>query len=115
MKMSEQYLKSDQSLKLKVESCRKITKSLMDSFELSKVMDLIWQKISEMDLYIQKTQPFKLVKEDEEKAKKILRELVSGLWDIALMLKPFLPKTSEKIIIAIQSNKMPEALFPRIN
>ena len=72
-------------------------------------------KISEMDLYIQKTQPFKLVKEDEEKAKKILSELVSGLWDIASMLKPFLPKTSEKIIIAIQSNKMPEALFPRIN
>ncbi|MEK9168507.1 MAG: methionine--tRNA ligase [Patescibacteria group bacterium] len=114
MKMSEQYLKSE---KFKVESGKlpENYKKFMDSFELSKVMDLIWQKISEMDLYIQKIQPFKLVKEDEEKAKKILRELVSGLWDIALMLKPFLPKTSEKIIIAIQSNKMPEALFPRIN
>ena len=114
MKMSEQYLKSE---KFKVESGKlpENYKKFMDSFELSKAMDLIWQKISEMDLYIQKTQPFKLVKEDEEKAKKILRELVSGLWDIALMLKPFLPKTSEKIIIAIQSNKMPEALFPRIN
>ena len=114
MKMSEQYLKSE---KFKVESGKlpENYKKFMDSFELSKAMDLIWQKISEMDLYIQKTQPFKLVKEDEEKAKKILHELVSGLWDIALMLKPFLPKTSEKIIIAIQSNKMPEALFPRIN
>ncbi|MEK7168086.1 MAG: class I tRNA ligase family protein, partial [Patescibacteria group bacterium] len=71
MKMSEQYLKSE---KFKVESGKlpENYKKFMDSFELSKAMDLIWQKISEMDLYIQKTQPFKLVKEDEEKAKKIL-------------------------------------------
>ncbi|MEK7114643.1 MAG: methionine--tRNA ligase [Patescibacteria group bacterium] len=119
MKMSEQYLlrpmTDDQRLTINDKNIKKQYSDLVDSFELSKVMDLIWQKISEMDLYIQKIQPFKLVKEDEEKAKKILRELVSGLWDIALMLKPFLPKTSEKIIIAIQSNKMPEALFPRIN
>ena len=114
MKMSEQYLENKELRIMKYELPEDY-KKFMNSFELSKAMDLIWQKISEMDLYIQKTQPFKLIKEDEEKAKKILRELVSGLWDIALMLKPFLPQTSEKIIAAIQSNKMPESLFPRIN
>lgn len=124
MKMSEQYLENKElgiMFSPKANPRRvyyelpEDYKKLMDNFELSKTMDLIWQKISEMDLCIQKTQPFKLIKEDEEKAKKILRELVSGLWDIALMLKPFLPGTSEKIITAIQSNKMPEALFPRVN
>ncbi|MDP3014886.1 MAG: methionine--tRNA ligase [bacterium] len=117
MKMSEQYLvrptTDDQRPTTNNKNIEKQYSDFMDNFELNKVMDLIWQKISEMDLYIQKTQPFKLIKEDETRAKEILRELVFGLWDIALMLKPFLPGTSEKIIVAIQSNKMPEALFPR--
>ena len=72
---------------------------LMDNFELNKAMDLIWRKISESDLYIQKTEPFKLIKTDEKKAKEILVELVLRSWEIAaLMLKPFLPQTSEKIL-----------------
>lgn len=122
MKMSEQHLVQptpNSGAKLATGRAtndqRPTTSDFMDNFELSKTMDLIWRKISDLDLRIQKTQPFKLIKEDEIKAKEIVRELVSGLWDIALMLKPFLPETSEKIIAAIQSNKMPEALFPRIN
>ena len=118
MKMSEQYLKSEE---LRVEN-KNFTpyknevfySGLMDNFELNKVMDLIWQKISELDLYIQKTEPFKLIKTDEKKAKEILVELISGLRDIALMLRPFLPQTSEKILESIKLNKMPEALFPRV-
>lgn len=114
MKMSEQYVKhsvSDTltpSVKLPDDY-----KKLMENFELSKTMDLIWQKISELDLRIQKTQPFKLIKTDENKAKEILGELVSGLCQIAIMLQPFLPETSEKIIKVIKSNKMPEPLFLR--
>ncbi len=118
MKMSEQYLVRPTTYDLRPttddKSIKKQYSDFMDKYELSKTMDLIWNKISELDLHIQKTQPFKLIKEDETKAKEILGELVSGLWDIALLLKPFLPQTSEKIIAAIQSNKMPEALFPRI-
>lgn len=112
MKMSEQYLDSE-NVKMKSEKLPDDYKDLMDNFELSKAMDLVWQKISELDLKIQETQPFKLIKEDEEKAKKILRELIAGLRDIALMLKPFLPDASEKIIGAIEANKMPEPLFLR--
>lgn len=112
MKMSEQYLNSENG-KVKSEKLPENYKDLMDNFELSKAMDLIWQKISESDLKIQKTQPFKLIKTDEKKAKEILAELVSGLWNIALMLKPFLPDASEKIIKAIEANKMPEPLFLR--
>ena len=118
MKMSEQHLKSEE---LRVEN-KNFTpyknevfySGLMDNFELNKAMDLIWKKISESDLYIQKTEPFKLIKTDEKKAKEILVELVSGLQNIALILKPFLPQTSEKILESIKLNKMPEILFPRL-
>ena len=112
MKMSEQYLKSQIS-NLKSQKLPDNYKKLMENFELSKAMDLIWQKISELDLKIQETQPFKLIKTDENKTKEILGELVSGLYQIAIMLQPFLPETSEKIIEAVKSNKMPQPLFLR--
>ncbi len=114
MKMSEQYIKSQIS-NLKSQNLPEEYKKLMDNFELSKTMDLIWQKISDLDLRIQKTQPFKLIKEDEARAKEVLAELVLGLKEVALMLRPFLPSTSEKILEAIKSNKMPEPLFPRLD
>ena len=119
MKLSEQYLKSqisnlsDGKAGLKSQKLPEDYKKLMENFELNKAMDLIWQKISELDLKIQETQPFKLIKTDEKRAKEILTELVTGLWDITLMLKPLLPDTSEKIIKAIEANKMPEPLFLR--
>lgn len=112
MKMSEQYL-SNRERVTRNEKMLDGFKEFMDNFELNKAMDLIWRKISELDLKIQETQPFKLIKTDEKKAKEILMELVAGLQNIALMLKPFLPQTSEKIFNAIKANKMPEPLFLR--
>ena len=113
MKMSEQYL-DNKELRIKNYELPNDFKNLMDNFGLNKAMDLIWEKISELDLHIQKTEPFKLIKTDEKKAKEILVELVLGLQNIALMLKPFLPQASEKILKSIELNKMPETLFPRV-
>jgi len=76
-------------------------------------MDLIWRGISALDLKIQETQPFKLIKTDEDRAREILLELVAGLNQIAVMLRPFLPETSEKILDALRQNRMPKTLFPR--
>jgi len=113
MKMSEQYL-DNKELRIKNYELPNDFKNLMDNFGLNKAMDLIWEKISELDLHIQKTEPFKLIKTDGKKAKEILVELVLGLQNIALMLKPFLPQASEKILKSIELNKMPETLFPRV-
>lgn len=115
MKMSERYLnRSPSSVEPKTDfGLSTEYKKLMENYELNKTMDFVWQKISESDLKIQETQPFKLIKTDENKAKEILRELVENLRRIALMLTPFLPETSEKILEAIKANKMPQPLFLR--
>ncbi len=114
MKMSEQYLGAGEI------GARELEKKFppeyaqfMDNFEINKAADFIWQKISDLDKKIQETEPFKLIKTDEKAAKKILLELASGLFEIAIMLEPFLPETSEKILRAIEANKMPEPLFLR--
>ncbi|MEW5907974.1 MAG: methionine--tRNA ligase [Patescibacteria group bacterium] len=112
MKMSEQNVKHSVLNILRLGTDVEYRK-LMDNFELSKALDLVWVKISELDLRIQATQPFKLIKTDKNKAEKIIRDLIFNLAEIAFLLKPFLPETSDKILKAIELNKMPPPLFLR--
>ena len=88
--------------------------ALYDSYDLVKVSAYIWKHVEEANLIIQNEQPFKLVKENPEKGKEIIRDLVVRLYTIAEMLAPIIPSTSEKIKAAVRANKMPaEALFMR--
>jgi len=86
----------------------------LESFEIKKAMDLIWNEISIQDAYIQETKPFSLIKTDPAKAKEIITHLVQKLDHIAYMLLPIMPSTAAKIKELILSNKAPIApLFPR--
>lgn len=87
---------------------------LLDKFEIGLAVKMIWDKISELDLTIQNEQPFKLVKTDPEKGKKLIAELAVKLYTIARMLNPILPETSATIKELIKKNKTPEKpLFER--
>jgi len=66
-----------------------------------------------LDKKIAETQPFKLIKTDEKRAKEIISELVFNLYKIAKLLEPVMPKTAEKIQKIIEDKKMPEPLFLR--
>ncbi len=83
-------------------------------FNIKNASDLAWKKIGELDVKIQETEPFKLIKIDPEKAKKIMEELVIGLNSIRRMLSALMPETAEKIKNLIKENKAPETpLFLR--
>jgi methionyl-tRNA synthetase len=81
---------------------------------LQKTLDDIWVRISNLDLCIQKEEPFKKIKIDEAGAKKDVEHLLRELCGIASQLAPFMPTTSETILTAIRENKKPENLFPRL-
>jgi len=83
------------------------------SFEVHHAADLVWSRIQSLDQKITETAPFKLVKTDAEAGKKIIFELTQELHMIALMLAPFMPETSKKIVAAVKENKKPENLFAR--
>ncbi len=86
----------------------------IDTFRLNRAMDFVWEKIGELDSKIQKTQPFKLIKKDKEKAIEIIKELVMDLYIVGRMLNPIMPKTSEKIKELVKENKSPNIpLFVR--
>jgi methionyl-tRNA synthetase len=86
----------------------------LQSFEFNRAMDMIWARITALDERITNEEPFKVVKEDAEKGRAMIRELTIELYQIALILNPFMPKTSELIKEAVRENKKPENLFPRL-
>lgn len=86
---------------------------LMRNYELSRAADYLWQKMGEIDLYIEKTQPFKTIKTDRERAKADVGNCLYNLWEISTLLRPFMPDTAERIKEAIKSGEPPEVLFER--
>ena len=63
----------------------------------------------------QRNELFKKIKSTPEEAKKEVHTELLNLLVGALMLEPFLPRTSAKILECIRENKMPEkALFGRL-
>lgn len=87
---------------------------LMDKYDYRNAIDSLWKGMQMTDEKIQELQPFKVVKEDLEKGKEMITELVGHLADVEYHLRPFLPETAEKIKLAIEENKKPEEpIFPR--
>lgn len=86
----------------------------LDGYEIKKAADVIWEELNVLDRYIQETVPFKTIKTNPEKAKSDVLYLLKELWKIAIRLQPFLPTTSEKILIALKENESIEPLFPRV-
>ena len=83
-------------------------------FNIQEASNIIWKEIGELDGLIQNTEPFKLIKTDPDKAKDVIRTLVTRLYTVGEMLVPIMPKTGEAIKEAVKENKKPESLFPRI-
>lgn len=88
-------------------------KICMDAFDIQGAMEMVFKKVSELDLIIQTQEPFKLVKTDKKAAQVIISDLVVKLYTIARMLNPFMPETNKKIKETIKSRTMPEPLFLR--
>ena len=87
--------------------------SLMEKFEINHAFDYVFSRIQKLDQTITETEPFKVVKVDPEKGKQLITDLVRELAALDLLLEPFMPATSQKIIDAIIANKKPENLFAR--
>jgi len=89
-------------------------KKCFDAYNLQEASNFVWKKIGLLDEKIQKTEPFKLVKTDKEKAIEIIKELVDGVHEISVYLEPLLPETATRIQKLIKANKKPETpLFVR--
>jgi len=84
------------------------------TFDFVKVSQYVWNRIQEMDLFIQDKKPFTVIKTDKGAGEALIKELVVKLYEVARLLQPLLPDTSNKIKALVKANKMPgEPLFMR--
>ncbi len=85
------------------------------NFDAKSAINMLTTVCNQLDKKIQDTEPFKVVKVDEEKGREMIHELVLDLYAIGKALSVFMPNTSAKILECIHENKMPEKpLFARL-
>ncbi|PIR86305.1 methionine--tRNA ligase [Candidatus Kaiserbacteria bacterium CG10_big_fil_rev_8_21_14_0_10_43_70] len=91
---------------------------LIEDFSFNQAIDLVWEAISKVDEKIQETEPFKLVKSDDEDKKReglqYIAEFTISIFWIGKYLESFMPMTAEIIQQSVKTNKKPENLFPRL-
>jgi len=104
-----------------INNVRKKYEKFLDEFKFNEALTSIWELISFCDKYIDKKRPW----EETENQTAIIADLLYVIGNIAKMLQPFLPETSEKIFdqLGIKATeqkwhfeiKKGESLFPRLN
>jgi methionyl-tRNA synthetase len=70
----------------------------VEACQYNQALQRIWQQILvPANQYLDKKEPWSLVKTDRAAAKQVLYDLVEQLRNAAILLKPFLPRTAEAI------------------
>lgn len=82
----------------------------LDGFKFNEALGVVWGLIGFCDKYIDATKPW----EGKENSQEVVGNLLVVLAEIAVLLKPFLPGTAEKILVQIETGKS-IPLFPRLN
>ena len=81
----------------------------LEEFRFNEALIVIWELIGFCDRYIDKERPW----EEGKNQKEVISNLLFAISNIAEMLKPLLPETSEKILEQFKTLKS-QPLFPRL-
>lgn len=112
MKMATTHLEKPVKVNDKVEN--KAFANALNAFDIQIASNEVWKEVTAIDQMIQEKAPFKLIKTDKEAGVKIIKDLCEKLYEVAVLLAPILPQTSETIKVLVRENKMPEVpLFLR--
>ncbi len=101
-----------------IQETKKRYKKALEEFKFNEALKSIWDLISFCNKQIEKERPW----EKKENSPQVLGNLLVILDNIAELLQPFLPETSEKIIKEVARdkksgkfiNKRGESLFPKV-
>ena len=78
----------------------------MDELKVADAMDAIWDLLRRANKYIDETTPWALTKEDTQKWRlnRVLYVLLETIRYAAVLIKPFLPETAEKIFAQLNTD-----------
>jgi len=89
----------DEDLKKIVLETPSKVEELLDKLQFSSALSEIWKAISRTNKYIDETMPWKLAKDESNKARLagVIYNLAESLRIVSILLQPFMPETPEKI------------------
>jgi methionyl-tRNA synthetase len=94
---------------------REEVSALLDRAEITQALDRIWQRVRRLNRYVEERAPWQLAK-DEAKAGELdqtLRSLAEGLRVVTILLAPYIPETTDKLLAALgaQEDSLAAAAF----
>ncbi|HSD79206.1 MAG TPA: methionine--tRNA ligase [Solirubrobacteraceae bacterium] len=77
--------------------------ALVDRVEVTAALDEIWQRVRRLNRYVEEQAPWQLAKDDARAGDldRVLRTLAEGLRVVTVLLHPWLPTSSEKLLGAL--------------
>jgi len=101
---------SNSKFQTKINKTREECHRSLNELRFNEALAAAWELISFCDRYIEKEKPW----QESKKQKEIIGNLLFALKEIAELLQPFLPESSDRIKKQIKTGRSSEPLFPRI-
>ena len=76
----------------------------IEAVELKTALQESMRYVSKVNVYLNETEPWKVIKENEDRAGRILYTALQAIDACANLLYPFMPTTSRKVTSAIQKD-----------
>ncbi len=91
-------------------------KKALEEYRFPDSLAFVWQKITDLDRYINDEKPWELAKTNTQRLVSVLAHCVDQIQEIGILLDPFMPETSEKILEQFKGPKIiaQKPLFPRL-
>jgi methionyl-tRNA synthetase len=82
----------------------------LDELEIGRALETIWELVRRLNQYVEESKPWELARseteEDGRRLDSVLYGLAEGLRVVTLMLHPYLPESSEKLLAAIGQEEL---------
>ena len=105
---------SNSKLQEILEEAQKNTAQSLEEFRFNEALTAIWEVVHFCDKYIDEKKPWSSANDQEMKEKTaVIKDLLSAIAEIAVLLQPFLPETTEKIQNQLKTQQS-QILFPRL-
>jgi methionyl-tRNA synthetase len=78
-------------------------RSLLDEAQLTQALEEIWKLVRRLNQYVEETRPWDLAKDDSESERldQVLYNLAEGLRVTTLLLHPYMPQTTDRLLEAL--------------
>jgi methionyl-tRNA synthetase len=81
---------------------------LLDRAEVTQALERIWQRVRRLNRYVEEQAPWQLAKDpaQADRLAAVLRSLAEGLRSVTVLLHPYLPDSSAKLLAALGDERI---------